>query len=98
MHKPPESSPGRFVSDLQEDFAQSKEIHFERFTLGYLSDKPCSDYCRSGLILLLLELCRNRTKALAGVAQWTEHQPVNRKVASSIPSQGTCLGFGPGPQ
>ena len=36
--------------------------------------------------------------ALAGVAQWTEHQPVNQKVASSIPGQGTCLGCGPGPQ
>ena len=36
--------------------------------------------------------------ALAGVAQWIEHQTVNQRVASSIPSQGTCLGFGPGAQ
>ena len=36
--------------------------------------------------------------ALAGVAQWVEHQPVNQKVAGSIPSQGTCLGGGPGLQ
>ena len=35
--------------------------------------------------------------ALADVAQWIEHQPVNGQVASSIPSQGTCLGCGPGP-
>ena len=34
---------------------------------------------------------------LAGVAQWIEHWPVNRKVASSIPSQDTCLGCRPGP-
>ena len=34
--------------------------------------------------------------ALAGVAQWIERGPV--KVASSITSQGTCLGCGPGPQ
>ena len=33
---------------------------------------------------------------MAGVAQWIELQPVNQKVASSIPSQGTCLGCGPG--
>ena len=33
--------------------------------------------------------------ALAGVAQWTEHRPVNQRVASSIPGQGTCLGCGP---
>ena len=36
--------------------------------------------------------------ALAGVARWIEHQPVNQRVASSIPSQGTCLGCRPGPQ
>ena len=36
--------------------------------------------------------------ALAGVAQWIEHQPVNQRVAGGIPSQGTCLGCGPGPQ
>ena len=35
---------------------------------------------------------------LAGVAQWTECQPVNQMVAGSIPSQGTCLGCGTGPQ
>ena len=36
--------------------------------------------------------------ALAGVAQWIEHQPVNQRVTGSIPSQGTCLGCGPGPR
>ena len=36
--------------------------------------------------------------ALAGVAQWIECQPVNQKVAGSIPSQGTSPGCGPGPQ
>ena len=33
---------------------------------------------------------------LADVAQWIEHRPVNQRVASLIPSQGTCLGCGPG--
>ena len=33
--------------------------------------------------------------ALAGVTQWIEHQPVNQRVASLIPSQGTCLGCRP---
>ena len=33
--------------------------------------------------------------ALAGVAQWTECQSVNQRVAGLIPSQGTCLGCGP---
>ena len=36
--------------------------------------------------------------ALAGVAQWIECRPVNQRVVSSIPSQGTCLGCGLGPQ
>ena len=32
--------------------------------------------------------------ALAGVAQWIECWPVNQRVASLIPSQGTCLDCG----
>ena len=36
--------------------------------------------------------------ALAGAAQWIEHQPANQRFASSIPSQGTCLGCRPGSQ
>ena len=32
--------------------------------------------------------------ALAGVAQWIEREPVNERVAGSIPSQGTCLVVG----
>ena len=37
-------------------------------------------------------------ETLAGVAQWIEHQSVNQRVSRLIPSQGTCLGCGPGPQ
>ena len=36
--------------------------------------------------------------ALAGVAQWTECQHVNQKVADSVPSQGASLDCRPGPQ
>ena len=35
---------------------------------------------------------------LAGVAQWVGCWPENQRVALSIPSQGTCLGCGPGPE
>ena len=35
---------------------------------------------------------------MAGVAQWIECQPENQKVTDSIPSQGTCLGYSPGPR
>ena len=41
---------------------------------------------------------KKESLALASVAQWTEWRPANTKVTSSIPSQGTCLGCGPGPQ
>ena len=39
-----------------------------------------------------------RLLALAAVAQWIECQPANQKVAGWIPSPGTSLGCGPGPQ
>ena len=35
----------------------------------------------------------NSLSYLAGVAQWIEHGPANQRVASSIPSQGTWLGY-----
>ena len=41
---------------------------------------------------------KKQNLALAGVVQWIEGRPVNQRVASSIPSQGTCLGCGPGRQ
>ena len=44
------------------------------------------------------EFSKRNQCALAGVAQWTEHRPVNPRAAGSIPSQGTCLGCGPGLQ
>ena len=37
-------------------------------------------------------------RALAGMAQRIECRPANRRVAGSIPSQGTRLDCGPGPQ
>ena len=38
------------------------------------------------------------SSALDYMAHWVECQPVNRKVAGWIPSQGTYLGYRPGPQ
>ena len=43
-------------------------------------------------------LLKVRKRCLPGVAQWIECWPVNQKVTISIPSQGTCLCCGPGPQ
>ena len=39
---------------------------------------------------------KKTVRALAGVAQWIECEPANQRVIGSIPSQGTCLGCGPG--
>ena len=41
---------------------------------------------------------KNKSEALAGVAQWIECWPVNQRGTGSIPHQGTCLGCGPGSQ
>ena len=41
---------------------------------------------------------RRKVVALAGVAQWIECRAANQRVSSSIPSQGTWLACGPGPQ
>ena len=54
------------------------------------SNKKVNHYYPDGYEILKM--------ALAGMAQWIEHQPPNQKVAGSIPRQGTCLRFGPGPQ
>ena len=35
---------------------------------------------------------------MAGVAQWIEFRPENKRVTGLIPTQGTCLGCGPGAQ
>ena len=57
-------------------------------------------YITIGTVLNATELYALKVlnEALAGVAQWIECRPANQRVASSIPSQGTCLGCGPGPQ
>ena len=49
---------------------------------------------------MLRELFASRGKCTlspAGVAQWTEGQPANQRVAGSIPSQGTCWVVGQAP-
>ena len=43
-------------------------------------------------------LLKREEETLTGVAQWIKLGPVNQRVAGLIPSQGTCLGCGPGPQ
>ena len=47
---------------------------------------------------IALKEVKHESVALAGVAQWIEHQPVNQRAAGWIPSQGTSFSCGPGPQ
>ena len=49
-------------------------------------------------LINIFKVFKRKYVALAGVAQWIEHWPRNQKVTGSIPCQGTCLGWGPGPQ
>ena len=50
-------------------------------------------------IVKMLKIIRIVTiTALAGVTQWIERQPLDQKVAGSVPGQGMCLGCGPGLQ
>ena len=43
-------------------------------------------------------IIKNKPCALTGIAQLVRHPPAKRKVAGSIPSQGSCLDYGPGPR
>ena len=47
-------------------------------------------------ICYLVSAKKIQSLALAGVAQWIEHRPVNQGVAGLIPSRRTCLGCRPG--
>ena len=56
--------------------------------------KPCTSLVEMLNDLAFLKKILN----LAGVAQWTEHQPGNQRVPALNPSQGTCLGCRARPQ
>ena len=57
-----------------------------------LSSIPLSGCIRVYFLILKIEL------ALAALAQWIECWPEDQRVVGLIPSQGMCLGCGPGPQ
>ena len=73
-------------------FLVSFEIRKYKSFYFVLFLKDCFHYSGS------LESLSKFGMALAGVAQWIEHQPVSQKVTDLIPGQGTCLGCRPGPQ
>ena len=48
------------------------------------------------ILILFFKFWNYEIIAVVGVAQWIECWPLNQKVTSSIPTEGTCLGCGPG--
>ena len=65
---------------------------------GYMRNLyPPLNFAILAKISLKNKVFKHEGQALAGVAQWIEHQPANQGVAGSIPSQGTCLAYGLGP-
>ena len=73
--------------------------HFEKFTQfrttesKNLSSLTLPIFQIHSLLLKYAKFVLNfKSLALAGVAQWIEHWPVNQRIAGLIPSQGTCLG------
>ena len=64
-----------------------------------VSGKMCEEWVRKSSVGQFLFFLKNFIYlALAAMAQWIEGRPVNQRVTSLIPSQGTCLGCRPGPQ
>ena len=61
-------------------------------------EDPFNEVQGKGLCVCVCVCVLKKKSFLAGVAQWTEHWPVNQRVAGSIPNQGTCLDCGLGPQ
>ena len=66
---------------------------------GYLSSEDGFSFLKSIFVSLIFSIrgmnyfyIKGESLALAGIAQWIEHRPVNQRVPGSIPSQGTCLG------
>ena len=76
-----------------------------RVGVRLFSDSGIARECSMAAILCLdlsifwhFIFIKNTKFSLAHVAQWIECWPANQRVASLIPSQGTCPGCGPGPQ
>ena len=65
------------------------------FCLQVFASRVCSAWNRTKVTITVLD---NTSLALAGVTQWIEHWPANRKVTGSLLHQGTCLGYRPGLQ
>ena len=70
----------------------------------FLTDIKTPQVYRANLVFFMYDMIclilwnRRDISALASAIQWIEHWPANKGITGLIPSQGTCLGCGPGPQ
>ena len=71
--------------------------YLETYNLPTLNHEQI-EYLNRQITSKEIELVIQNLSSLAGVAQWIEQEPANQKVTGWIPSQGTCLVCGPGPQ
>ena len=90
-----------FEQKMKENFPNlAKEIDFQEVQEAQRVPKKL-DPKRNTPMYIIIELPKIKDKerispGWCGSVDWA--QAVNQTVASSIPSQGTCLGCGPGPQ
>ena len=63
---------------------QIKILYFVNFLILILMINLCVLYALTESVMKLL--FKSECSVLAGVAQWTEHQPANQRVGGSIPS------------
>ena len=90
-----------FEQIMKENFPSlAKEIDFQEVQEAQRVPKKL-DPKRNTPMYIIIELPKIKDKerinpGWCGSVDWA--QAVNQTVASSIPSQGTCLGCGPGPQ
>ena len=82
-----------FIEKTKQIFWLTRYMKFSGTRFRYTKNHVLVDGYNSSPGLKMLS-------ALADTAQWivTECRPANQRVASSIPSQGTCLVFRTGPQ
>ena len=74
--------------DILQQFSSKTHLQWTRMRYG---KRGClSSYSISRVYKILSHL--------TGVAQWIECWPANQSITGWIPSQGTRLGCGPGPQ
>ena len=72
-----------------------KESLLNLFTNYSLGHESTASFLIKLIVIFIIKTLQH---ALAGVAQWIEHQPANQRVTGLIPSQGPCLGCWPGSQ